>query len=95
MKHKTNTATRYAIEAIRPNGTAEIIGWTTRNTKGSLSKAIYNDLPVAYRAEALASIPESESPQVKKHGIRWAMVLSSGYTIRIGDTALEANGIAA
>lgn len=35
MKHKTNTATRYAIEAIRPNGTAEIIGWTTRNTKAS------------------------------------------------------------
>lgn len=95
MKHSTNTATRYAIEAVRPNGNTEIVGWTTRNTKGALAKAIYNDLSKSYRDDALASIPESEEPQIKKHGIRWAMALSSGYIIRLGDTALEINGVAA
>ena len=94
MKHTINTATRYAIEAIRPSGKVEIVGWTARNTKGALAKAIYNNLPKSYREEALSSIPESEEPEIKRHGIRWAMVLSSGFVIRIGDTALNINGLA-
>lgn len=59
-----------------------------------MNKTFLADLPPRILPQALSSIPESEKPEIKRHGIRWAMVLSSGFVIRIGDTALNINGLA-
>ena len=92
MTHKLNTATRYSLQAIRPDGTTEIFGWTARKTKSALANAIDEWLPESFRVDALQSIPESEDPKIQKYGHSYAMILSSGFMIKIGETALEING---